>query len=71
MNKYIAKSEKYKYVYKYSTSKGKIFFVGRVVGYKKENFKNERECALWVDKQLISKGKEPVNILVRTTINKN
>lgn len=63
--KYTGKSKKYKYVYEYVSSNGSITFEGRVVGYRKQGFLDDRKCALWVDKQLISKGKEPVNILVR------
>lgn len=63
--KYIGKSKKYKYVYEYLSNKGNSIFQGGVVGYKKFGFKNERDCALWVDKQLLLKGKKPVNILVR------
>lgn len=29
------------------------------------NFATEKEAARWVDLQLIAKGKEPVNILIR------
>jgi len=63
--KYIGKSKKYKYVYEYVSRNGSITFEGKLLGYRKQGFLNERDCALWVDKQLISKGKEPANILVR------
>ena len=63
--KYIEKSSKYKYVYKYRDSTGNESYDGACVGKKKQGFKDERECALWVDKQLIMKGKEPINILIR------
>lgn len=61
---YIEKSDKYKGVYKYINSSGNETYDGVVCGSKKSGFINERECALWVDKQLILKGKKPVNILV-------
>lgn len=63
--KYIGKSKKYRNVYKYIGSNGNKVFEGRCLRYKKQGFLNERECALWVDKQLLSKGKEPINILKR------
>lgn len=62
---YIEKSKTYKGVYKYINSSGSETYDGCICGTKKQGFVNERECALWVDKKLLSKGKEPVNILVR------
>ena len=63
--KYTGKSKKYKHVYEYVSSNGNITFEGKVFGYRKQGFLDERKCALWVDKQLLEQGKEPVNILVR------
>lgn len=63
--KYLEKSKKYKYVYKYRDSSGNETYDGIVYRTKKQGFLDERKCALWVDKMLLSKGKEPVNILVR------
>ena len=65
LSKYTGKSKKYKYVYEYVSRNGDATFVGKVGEYRKQGFSDERECALWVDKQLLYKGKEPVNILVR------
>lgn len=33
--------------------------------YRRANFTNERDAALWVDKKMIDLGLEPVNILKR------
>jgi hypothetical protein len=61
--KYIENSKTYKYVQKYKEG-DKIKWLGKVLRTGK-TFKTEREAALYVDKVLINKGKEPVNILVR------
>ncbi|QQV91496.1 hypothetical protein M1M25_gp061 [Tenacibaculum phage Gundel_1] len=58
--KKIEKSKKYKYVYKVMDQHGNYFWAGK--GKMKDT---EREAALYVDKQLLEKGKEPVNILIR------
>lgn len=63
--KWFGKSTKYKHVSKKSGTSGLITFVGYVLGSRKQDFKTEREAAIWVDKMLISKGKDPVNILKR------
>ena len=60
--KMIAKS-KYKYVSQIETA-GVKWWRGAIYGSGK-NFKTERKAAIYVDKRLIEKGKEPVNILVR------
>ena len=44
--------------------KGFVNYVAIIGGHTK-SFDKERTAAIWVDKYLISKGKEPVNILVR------
>ena len=62
--KYVGKSKLYKYVYE-EECKGVTKWIGKVGSNKKTGFKTEREAALWVDKMLLSKGKEPVNILKR------
>ena len=62
---YLKKSQKYKGVYKYINSSGNETYDGCICKTKKQGFVSERECALWVDKMLLSKGKQPVNILVR------
>ena len=60
------KSEKYKHVYKVKKESSDSLFVwwASVAGVCK-NFKDEREAAKWVDMRLISKGKDPVNVLVQ------
>ena len=46
-----------------NTTKGAIYWVVNIGGVSRDSFKTEREAAIAVDKYLISKGKEPVNIL--------
>jgi hypothetical protein len=58
------KSTKYKHVLKTEVNDN-IYWRVNVTGVSKIGYKTEREAALVVDKYLISKGKEPVNILVR------
>ena len=55
---------KYKYVVLEWDSNGKERWIKSIYGNRKP-YDTEREAALAVDMQLISKGKEPVNILVR------
>lgn len=55
---------KYKYVQGILTiSLNKTKWVVNIKGVGRNGFETEREAALAVDKYLISKGKEPVNIL--------
>jgi hypothetical protein len=59
---------KYKYVvFLRSTvkSEGLGYYTINIRGVTKKLYKTEREAAVAVDKYLIGKGKEPVNILVR------
>lgn len=63
--KYLGKSKKYKYVYKCRDGSGNETYDGIVCKTRKQGFLDERKCALWVDKMLLSNNKEPVNILVR------
>ena len=42
--------------------KGKIYFYAQVFK-KKKYFEIERDAAIYVDKQYLFKGKDPVNIL--------
>lgn len=62
--KYVRKSEKYKYVTLYEAKdksprwRAQIFGSGKI-------FDTEREAAICIDKKLIDKGKEPVNILIK------
>ena len=55
---------KYKYVQGLTsiTTKDIKWFI-HIKGVGRNGYENERDCALAVDKYLISKGKEPVNIL--------
>ena len=63
-HKYQKKSSKYKYVAKVLGEKGVELWIAK---YKCTlSFKTEREAAIYVDKKLISEGKEPINILTRT-----
>lgn len=68
-HKHLGKSKKYKNVYKYRnyTNANEIFWYGEIhinlVGQKKYGFTDERECAKWVDLQLIRAGKPPKNVL--------
>ena len=58
-------SSDYKYVRKCERIvDGHVFWQSDVLGVSKFT-STEREAALWVDKRLIEKGKEPVNILKR------
>lgn len=43
----------------------KFYYVVNMQGVGRNSFDSEREAAIAVDKILISKGKEPVNILKR------
>jgi hypothetical protein len=61
--KMLSKS-KYKYVYIYRTDSGGLIYQAKV-GLKQKMFYSEREAALFVDKALIEKEKEPINILIR------
>ena len=63
-HKYQKKSSQYKYVGKYIREKGvsKWRTMLPSTGF---SFDTEREAAICVDKLLIAKGKEPVNILKR------
>lgn len=62
--KKIRKSDKYKYVALFETKEGLERWGVQMMGNTKY-YDSEREAALSVDKVLINKGKEPVNILVR------
>ena len=63
-HKIIPKSSVFKYVFKKEGERGFINYVAIIGGHTK-SFDEERQAALWVDKYLINKGKESVNILVR------
>jgi len=61
------KSKKYKNVNKvYSPNSTNLVkqWQGSIYGSVR-NFATEKEAARWVDIQLIAKGKEPVNVLMR------
>ena len=55
---------KYRYVKKLMVN-DKVYWSLAISGVSQKCYETEREAALVVDKYLISKGKEPVNILVR------
>ncbi len=55
---------KYKYV-KYLEVNDKGYWALNYPGVSKISYPTEREAAIAIDKYLIKKGKEPVNILVR------
>jgi len=46
----------------------KIYYRINMAGVSKHSFSTEREAAIAADKLLISKGKQPVNILVRKSV---
>jgi|TARA_R110000803_G_scaffold133748_3_gene200918 hypothetical protein len=58
------KSEKYKFVVKTEVN-DKTYWRVNMRGVSKIGYPTERAAALVVDKYLIGKGKEPVNILIR------
>ena len=60
-HQYKRKSNKYKYVYLYISSAGNNKWKSAISGNGKY-FDEERQAARHVDKMLIEKGKEPVNI---------
>jgi len=57
----------YKYVEIVEVS-DKIYYRVNMSGVSKDSFKSEREAAIAADKILISRGKQPVNILVRKSV---
>lgn len=63
--KWLGKSDKYKHVFSRLDSAGNLKFIGYVKGKRRSGFKTEREAAVWVDKELISRSMEPVNVLKR------
>ncbi len=61
-----AKYEKSKYKHVIKELKNDLIrWKINVKGYSQKRYKTEREAAISVDKIMIKKGKEPVNILVR------
>jgi len=63
---YGGKSKLYKNVYlEGNVGSDAVTFFGQIGSQRKHGFKTERECAKWVDLQLIRMGKDPVNILVK------
>lgn len=64
-----AKYTKSKYKYVQNLNKdGKDYWTVNIKGVSKPKFETEKDAAIAVDKYLISKGKEPVNILVRKSV---
>lgn len=56
----------YKYVYKYITRNGEVFFRARLNTYNwTKHFECPKQAAKAVDLFLIKNGKEPVNLLVK------
>jgi hypothetical protein len=55
---------KYRYVKKLMVN-DKVYWILSLTGVSQKCYETEREAALVVDKYLINKGKEPVNILKR------
>ena len=55
---------KYKYVGHYQVNDIDLWHT-EIKGVSKKKYDTEREAAIAVDKWLIGKGKEPVNILIR------
>ena len=55
---------KYKHVRGINVSDN-IYWCVKMKGVAETTFKTEKEAAIAVDKKLISRGKEPVNVLVR------
>lgn len=62
-------SSKYKYVCR-RTQNGKEFFTITMDGYSIKHYLTEKEAGIAIDKILISKGKEPINVLIRKKIEK-
>ena len=60
----IKKSDRYKYVTLYLTSKGEERWAAKIYGNGKY-FDTEKEAAICIDKKLLEKGKDAVNILVK------
>lgn len=58
-------SDKYKHVYKYSKCNGAIVRYETDITGQRISFVEERDCAKFVDIELIKQGLEPVNILKR------
>ena len=67
--RYLGISDLYKHVYKHQRKKSLVFRAELSINGKmrRKEHDDEREAAKWVDMQLISAGKEPVNILKRKT----
>ena len=57
---------KYKYVYSYKLPNGDIVHQSFIPKYKWSTYhESEKKAAIEVDKFLIGKGKDPINVLVR------
>lgn len=63
--KKIRKSDLYKYVELHRFGKKEMWKGAASKTRNGKCFDTEREAAIYVDKQLLEQGKEPVNILVR------
>jgi hypothetical protein len=58
----------YSYVYPYQTLDNKIIYKVQVGRGNQLYFDEEKEAARYADKVLISKGKQPINILTKKLI---
>jgi hypothetical protein len=58
----------FKYVQQIATKTDKNYWMITLQGVQRKTYNTEREAAIAVDKYLISKGKEPLNILVRKSV---
>jgi hypothetical protein len=58
---------KYKYVQNLNLN-GKDYWTVNITGVSKPKFETEKEAAIAVDKYFLSKGKDPVNVLVRKSV---
>jgi hypothetical protein len=63
--KRIKEASQYKYVLKYIDPNGDVHWAFKFSNTTAVEVESEREAALRVDKALIGRGKEPVNILKR------
>jgi len=62
----LKKDTDYKYVVKMKyRNNDDIFYVAKMKGLTSSAYTTAKEAAIVVDKYLISKGKEPINILVK------
>ena len=64
--KYLSNSKEYKYVGEYYCTKTrKNIFISRLPKSPAKYFDTPKECAIFVDKLLLNRGKNPINVLKR------